>query len=89
MVCYESKLETFCSNFYVFKQEHLDNNNSAILFKEKEELILWYTNLSCYDYVQSGDKMIKKNVRINNEFYVCPIYNGFIFKKTSQYSQGG
>tara|TARA_B100001057_G_scaffold221732_1_gene222155 strand:- start:3658 stop:5022 length:1365 start_codon:yes stop_codon:yes gene_type:complete len=33
------------------------------------------------DYVQSAENMIKKNIRVNNEFYVCPVYNEFILKK--------
>lgn len=33
------------------------------------------------DYVKSAEKMIKKNIRVNNEFYVCPVYNEFISKK--------
>ena len=24
--------------------------------------------------------MIKKNIRVNNEFYVCPVYNEFLQK---------
>ena len=32
------------------------------------------------DYVSSAEKMIKKNIRINNEFYVCPVYNEFLSK---------
>lgn len=27
------------------------------------------------DYVKYAKKMIKKNIRVNNEFYVCPVYN--------------
>ena len=27
------------------------------------------------DYVSSAEEMIKKNIRVNNEFYVAPIYN--------------
>ena len=27
------------------------------------------------DYVTSAEKMIKKNIRVNNEFYVCPVFN--------------
>jgi HAD superfamily hydrolase (TIGR01509 family) len=27
------------------------------------------------DYVRSADQMIDKNVRTNNEFYVCPVFN--------------
>ena len=27
------------------------------------------------DYVKFAEKMIEKNVRVNNEFYVCPVFN--------------
>ncbi len=27
------------------------------------------------DYVDSAETMIRKNIRVNNEFYVCPVYN--------------
>jgi hypothetical protein len=27
------------------------------------------------DYVKFAEQMIKKNIRVNNEFYVCPVYN--------------
>ncbi len=33
------------------------------------------------DYVSSAESMIKKNIRINNEFYVCPVFNEAISKK--------
>ncbi len=32
------------------------------------------------DYVKSAEEMIKKNIRVNNEFYVCPVYNEFLSK---------
>ena len=32
------------------------------------------------DYVKSAEEMIKKNIRVNNEFYVCPVYNEFLRK---------
>ena len=32
------------------------------------------------EYVSSAEEMIKKNIRVNNEFYVCPTYNEFISK---------
>ena len=32
------------------------------------------------EYVQSAENMIKKNIRVNNEFYVCPVYNEFLLK---------
>ena len=27
------------------------------------------------DYVKYADQMIQKNIRVNNEFYVCPVFN--------------
>jgi len=27
------------------------------------------------DYVKYADQMIEKNIRVNNEFYVCPVFN--------------
>jgi dTDP-glucose pyrophosphorylase len=27
------------------------------------------------DYVKYSEEMIKKNIRVNNEFYVCPVFN--------------
>ena len=27
------------------------------------------------DYVDSAETMIRKNIKVNNEFYVCPVYN--------------
>jgi hypothetical protein len=27
------------------------------------------------DYVKYAEQMIDKNIRVNNEFYICPVYN--------------
>ena len=27
------------------------------------------------DYVKYAEQMISKNIRVNNEFYVCPVFN--------------
>jgi hypothetical protein len=27
------------------------------------------------DYVKYAEQMIQKNIRTNNEFYVCPVFN--------------
>ncbi|NBW58633.1 hypothetical protein EBR43_12830, partial [bacterium] len=27
------------------------------------------------DYVKYAEQMINKNIRVNNEFYVCPVFN--------------
>lgn len=33
------------------------------------------------DYVKYAKSMIKKNIRVNNEFYICPVYNEAIKDK--------
>lgn len=30
------------------------------------------------DFIKYTNQMIEKNIRVNNEFYVCPVYNEFI-----------
>ena len=32
------------------------------------------------DYVKYAEKMISKNIRVNNEFYVCPVFNEAILE---------
>ena len=38
---------------------------------------LYYWN-SGKTYVECAESMIKKNIRFNNEFYICPVYNELI-----------
>jgi NDP-sugar pyrophosphorylase family protein len=33
------------------------------------------------DFVECTNRMIEKNLRVNNEFYLCPAYNELIFHK--------
>ena len=33
------------------------------------------------DYVTGAEQMIKKNIRTNDEFYVCPVYNQCILNE--------
>ena len=35
---------------------------------------IYYWRRGC-DYVKYAEQMIKKNIRVNNEFYVCPVFN--------------
>lgn len=38
--------------------------------------IYWYRRGS--DYVKYAEQMIQKNIRVNNEFYIAPVYNELI-----------
>ena len=41
--------------------------------------IYWYRH--GHDFVKYANSMIKKNIRINNEFYIAPVYNEMILDK--------
>lgn len=38
--------------------------------------IYWYRRGS--DFVRAAERMIEKNIRVNNEFYIAPVYNEII-----------
>lgn len=40
--------------------------------------IYWYRRGK--DFVSSAEKMIEKNIRVNKEFYIAPVYNEFILE---------
>jgi NDP-sugar pyrophosphorylase family protein len=64
----------------------LNNDGYVIRVKEKEPIstyatvgIYWFRKGS--DFVWGADAMINKNLRVNNEFYVCPVFNELIIPK--------
>ncbi len=61
----------------------LDENNLVTRVVEKE-VISTHATVGIYnfrsgkDFVAAADRMIAKNLRVNNEFYVAPVYNEMI-----------
>jgi dTDP-glucose pyrophosphorylase len=57
-----------------------DANNNVTLVREKE-VISDQATVGIYNYAHGSDfvkyahQMIEKNIRVNNEFYVAPVYN--------------
>lgn len=50
---------------------------------------IYYFARGC-DYVKAANSMIEKNIRVNNEFYVCPVYNELIgLENSGQLSGSG
>jgi dTDP-glucose pyrophosphorylase len=58
----------------------LDDNGNAIEVAEKKPI----SNIATFgyyywkhgsDFVKYAEQMIEKNIRVNNEFYVCPVFN--------------
>ena len=57
------------------------DNNQIVMEVAEKKVISKNATVGVYywkkgsDYVKYANKMIKNNKRINNEFYVCPVYN--------------
>jgi dTDP-glucose pyrophosphorylase len=58
----------------------VDENNFVVEVAEKNPIsdiatvgIYYWKHGS--DFVKYAEKMIDKNIRVNNEFYVCPVFN--------------
>lgn len=60
------------------------NENGFVTLVREKEIISNEATVGIYNYKHGSDflkyahQMIKKNVRINNEFYVAPVYNEMI-----------
>jgi HAD superfamily hydrolase (TIGR01509 family) len=71
---------TFENSHPKWSYVRLDKNGYVTEVKEKEVISndatvgIYYWKRGS-DYVKYAEKMISKNIRINNEFYVAPVYN--------------
>lgn len=60
-----------------------DENNYVTMVREKEVIsseatVGIYNYARGKDFVKYAQQMISKNIRVNNEFYVAPVYNEMI-----------
>lgn len=74
---------TFKSTHPKWSFVKLDEDENVTELAEKKPIsdiatvgIYYYSKGS--DYVKFAEQMIKKNIRVNNEFYVAPVYNEYI-----------
>lgn len=71
---------TFNNTHPKWSYARLDDNGFVKEVKEKEVISneatvgIYYWNKGS-DFVKYAEQMIAKNIRVNNEFYVCPVYN--------------
>ncbi len=77
---------TFQSTHPKWSYAKLDENNFVVEVAEKKPIStnatagLYYWKKGS-DYVKYAKQMIDKNIRVNNEFYICPVYNEAILDK--------
>jgi len=71
---------TFYNNSPAYSYVELDDNGYAIRTAEKQ-VISSHATTGIYvwtkarDFIWAAEKMIREDIRVNNEFYVCPCYN--------------
>jgi HAD superfamily hydrolase (TIGR01509 family) len=76
----DAGIVTFNSNHPKWSYAKLDDDDFVIEVAEKKPIsnlatvgIYWWKKGS--DFVKFSEQMIDKNIRVNNEFYVCPVFN--------------
>ena len=76
----DAGIVTFKSTHPKWSYARLDENEYVAEVAEKNPIsnvatvgIYWWKKGS--DYVKFAEQMIQKNIRVNNEFYVCPVFN--------------
>jgi HAD superfamily hydrolase (TIGR01509 family) len=76
----DAGIVTFTSTHPKWSFAKIDETGKVIEVAEKKPIsniatagIYYWKNGS--DYVKYAEQMIQKNVRVNNEFYVCPVFN--------------
>lgn len=74
---------TFKSTHPKWSYAKLNDKNNVTLVAEKDPIsdnattgVYYYRKGS--EYVKYAEQMISKNIRVKNEFYVCPIFNEYI-----------
>lgn len=71
---------TFKSTHPKWSYAKVDDNNRVLEVAEKNPISnnatvgIYYWRKGS-DYVKYAKKMIKKDIRVNGEFYICPVYN--------------
>jgi NDP-sugar pyrophosphorylase family protein len=82
----DGKIMTMYANDPKWSYVSLDDHNNVVQLKEKE-VISSNATVGIYnfkrgkDFVKYAERMINKNLRVNNEFYVAPVYNEMILDK--------
>lgn len=65
-------------------------DDRVVAVREKEVISydatagIYYYKKGC-DFVTYAKQMMAKNIRVNNEFYVCPVFNEFLHKNIGVY----
>ena len=84
-------IATFKSTHPKWSYAKINSNNLVSEVAEKKPIsdvatvgiYYWKKGL---DFVKYAEKMIEKNIRVNNEFYICPVFNEAIEDEKNIYA---
>ena len=82
---HDGLIMTFTASHTKWSYAACDNQGRVIEVAEKKP-ISEHATVGIYyfkhgkDFVEAAQSMIRKNIRHNNEFYVCPVYNELILQ---------
>ena len=80
---FDGGLLTFESSHPKWSYARVDNKNNVLEVAEKKVISnkatvgIYYWKKGS-DYVKYAHKMIERNERVNNEFYICPVFNSAV-----------
>lgn len=79
----DATIATFYANHPKWSYARTDDNDEVVEVAEKK-VISEHATVGIYyykygsDFVRYANQMIQKNIRVNGEFYVCPVFNEMI-----------
>jgi HAD superfamily hydrolase (TIGR01509 family) len=77
VLCFKIPMEkndTKWSYAKIDSEGHVTDIQEKVVISENATVGYYYWKRGC-DYVRLADQMIAKNIRVNGEFYVAPVYN--------------
>ncbi len=84
LIGYDGLIMTMPANDPKWSYIRYNNDNKLVTMVREKEVISDQATVGIYnflhgsDYIKYAKKMINKNIRVNNEFYVAPVYNEMI-----------
>ena len=81
---YDGAIPYFLSDSPKHSYSRVDFNTKTVVQVAEKQVISNFATVGIYywktgkTYIECAEKMIQKNVRFNNEFYICPVYNELI-----------
>jgi len=88
----DGMIMTFKANHPKWSYVKIDLDTEKVLEVAEKKVISEFATTGVYwfrhgeDFVSGTEQMIEKDIRTNNEFYVCPVYNELVMQNKDIYT---